>query len=111
VISEDQVEFYIRRAREVLWPNGVWAETAPPRSEQQKRETRAALESELRKLIPESVQAVIRVETVDDGVQTLLDSLSDQQVNKYLIYNLLEYLADQLDIVGDEVVASDASIK
>jgi hypothetical protein len=51
LLSEHRVAVYVRSAREVLWPAGVWADAAPQKTDDQRRLTRLALEAEMKKLL------------------------------------------------------------
>ncbi|XP_038052220.1 uncharacterized protein LOC119724958 [Patiria miniata] len=99
LLSEHWCAFFLAELREVLWPGGKLlsaSEGAGTRTETEKAATIKEVLTMLVESMPESFYKVIDRQDWQDGLQLLLDSLGDPQLNRHLMFTALDLLMDAL---------------
>ncbi|KAA8899916.1 hypothetical protein TRICI_006286 [Trichomonascus ciferrii] len=92
VRSDELVCTILRAARETMFPNN--GNMGPPRiipNEDEQRELYEKTRSKLNALFPERMKTHVYSNDTDSVVIDLLDVFSNKQINKSLVYNVLDY--------------------
>lgn len=92
VRNDELVCTILRTARETLFPNN--GSMGPPRvipNEIQQQELYEKARSRLNALFPERIKIHVYSSDIDSVVTDLLDVFSNKQINKNLVYNVLDY--------------------
>ncbi|XP_028826386.1 sorting nexin-19 [Denticeps clupeoides] len=88
---------YLRVLQEAVWPSGhLPTHPRPQRSEQQKKDTKEQSLHCLMKLLPDMVSDVLGSEKYRISWQTVLESLQDPHINRYLLYCMWDMLLEFL---------------
>ncbi|XP_062416993.1 sorting nexin-19 [Pungitius pungitius] len=88
---------YLQVIQESVWPGGALPTAPPPeRSRQQKDSTRQQALHCLMRLVPDLISDLLGSEKYKLCWQTALDSLQDPNVNRHLLYCLLDLLLEFL---------------
>ena len=100
LLSEKRVALYVRAARENLWPHDQWSEPVPDRPQEQQEETIREVRKEFLDLFPSSLVWLVSEETLCHGVDTLISVLRERQLNRHLIFNLMELIVSEVTQCG-----------
>ncbi|KAI9199452.1 PXA domain-containing protein [Polychytrium aggregatum] len=102
LVSENTIAEYFRLTRECLWPNGIWANSLPPRSAAEKLQTKRQLtEFAFDRLFPPLIVRVLGPALINERLRELIEMLQYKQINKQLIFILIDLI---LTHVATEVV-------
>ncbi|KAJ8377203.1 hypothetical protein AAFF_G00264980 [Aldrovandia affinis] len=92
--APEQVADYVKRFRDSFWPNGILAETPPRRDRNIRMRTRVAAKTNLLGIMPDELKHIIGAETMRLGVLRVFEMFQQQQLNRRLVYVLLEGLLE-----------------
>ncbi|XP_014677550.1 PREDICTED: sorting nexin-13-like, partial [Priapulus caudatus] len=92
----DQVARAVRAARDAFWTNGAPVEAAPPRDAAAKMRTRVIARARLLGSMPDELRALVGNETTKHGVERVFDIFQVRELNRRLVYTLLEGLLETL---------------
>ncbi|XP_035286822.1 sorting nexin-13-like isoform X1 [Anguilla anguilla] len=92
--SPEQVADYVKHFRDSFWPNGILAETPPLRDKNVRMRTRVAAKTKLLGVMPDELKHMVGAETARRGVLRVFDVFQHQQLNRRLVYVLLEGLLE-----------------
>ncbi|XP_056140325.1 sorting nexin-19a [Lampris incognitus] len=88
---------YLQVMQEAVWPEGILpAQSRPERSPAQIEETKEECLECLMQLVPEIITDMLGAEKYRLSLETMLDSLQDQHVNKHLVYCICDLLLEFL---------------
>ncbi|XP_031442360.1 sorting nexin-13 isoform X2 [Clupea harengus] len=88
--SPEQVADYVKKFRDSYWPNGILAENLPRRDKSIRMRTRVAAKTSLLGIMPDELKHIIGAETTRKGILRVFDMFQNQQMNRRLVYVLLE---------------------
>ncbi|CAG8454129.1 14634_t:CDS:2 [Ambispora leptoticha] len=89
--TEEQAVNAINQLTNSFWPNGIWADPAPARSEQEKLQTKEEAKKLLLKLVPDSLKQVMGSENSRIMVDGLVDGfLAEKEVVRGMGVSILE---------------------
>ncbi|CAL1535136.1 unnamed protein product [Lymnaea stagnalis] len=95
--SEPKVTHYLRLLRETVWPQGqLRSSSHPNKSKELRALTRSQAKRCLINFFPESIRLVIGRNDFEDMIDTFLNSIESEQLNRHLLYQILDYLMEQL---------------
>lgn len=108
--SEQMLLYYIRTFRDSMWPGGVLAPSAAPKTEAQKFKTRMAAKQKLLQNIPDTLKNLVGEDNARHGTIKVFEVLQNRTLNKHLFYNFLEIflleLCPELKKTHDSLVES-----
>ncbi|KAM3601279.1 uncharacterized protein V6R79_010186 [Siganus canaliculatus] len=88
---------YLQVLQEAVWPGGTLpAQPRPERSAAEREETKEQCLDCLTRLLPELITDMLGSEKYRLSLETMLESLQDQQINKHLIYCICDLLLEFL---------------
>ncbi|KHJ85492.1 PX domain protein [Oesophagostomum dentatum] len=90
--SEQQVTLYLTALRDSVWPDGQLAGDAMPRSPELKARARILAKSLMLSALPDELRLILGAETTYTGINTISSALQNKQLNRRLLYVLLERL-------------------
>lgn len=90
VFSESMIIYYISLFKNSMWPNGKLAESPPPKTDNQKLQTRLEAKEKFLNNMPDAVRTLLGEENGRRGAIKMFEVLQDTRLNKHLFYNLLE---------------------
>ncbi|KAE9416255.1 hypothetical protein Angca_003569 [Angiostrongylus cantonensis] len=90
--SEQQVTMYLTAIRDAVWPDGQLAGEIPPRSPEIRARARILAKSLMLSALPDELRLILGAETTYTGISTISNSLQNKQLNRRLLYVLLERL-------------------
>lgn len=82
--------------RQSLWPNGVKAETKPPRDPETKARTRVAAKVALLSCLSDELKHIIGSETTRLGLLRVFELFQRPVLNRRLLYVFLEGILENL---------------
>ncbi|KAJ8335132.1 hypothetical protein SKAU_G00407710 [Synaphobranchus kaupii] len=94
--SPEQVADYVKRFRDSFWPNGILAEVPPLRDKNIRMRTRVATKTNMLGVMPDELKHMVGAETGRRGVLRVFDVFQYQQLNRRLVYVLLEGLLESM---------------
>ncbi|KAI1902512.1 hypothetical protein AGOR_G00045520 [Albula goreensis] len=95
--APEQVADYVKRFRDSFWPNGILAETPPRRDKNIRMRTRLAAKTYLLGIMPVyELKHIIGAETTRRGTLRVFEMFQHQQLNRRLVYVLLEGLLETM---------------
>lgn len=99
IISEENIAGYLLTFRCSFWPNNHPCPKTPPRSVQEKKQSRHELEMSLLQHLSRMfiltlaiISPLIGTETANERIVLLLNTFQDQKINKHLIFILLDLI-------------------
>ena len=115
-VSPDAIAFWINYGIDTLWPDGVFFESAPPLTPENRKKAVDKSRELLHNGFPDQLRAVLGKDLTSDGLDVLHEMLQNRMVMKSLFYMLFDLLweeifpemkdvlsgADALDIDFDE---------
>ncbi|EYC11408.1 hypothetical protein Y032_0050g1899 [Ancylostoma ceylanicum] len=90
--SEQQVTMYLTALRDSVWPDGQLAGDTLPRSPELKARARILAKSLMLSSLPDELRLVLGAETTYTGINTISSALQNKQLNRRLLYVLIERL-------------------
>uniref|UniRef100_A0A7I4YNA0 Sorting nexin-13 n=1 Tax=Haemonchus contortus TaxID=6289 RepID=A0A7I4YNA0_HAECO len=90
--SEQQVTMYLTALRDSVWPDGQLAGDSPPRSLESRARARILAKSLMLSALPDELRLILGAETTYTGINTISNALQNKQLNRRLLYVLLERL-------------------
>ncbi|GFS08788.1 sorting nexin-19 [Elysia marginata] len=122
LVSQDQLAFYLLTLRETIWPQGqLWTDKSTPTTSTaassqdnkvacdghvvtQVEEKEGHVSSEVKakacraigSMFPDSVKLAIGKQEFEDLINVFLDSLQSEQLNRNLLYEMLDQLLEDL---------------
>ncbi|XP_033640388.1 sorting nexin-19-like [Asterias rubens] len=97
LFSEHWCAFYLSELRQLLWPDGkLLSASDVVRTEAEKASTKEEVLESFVDLMPDSFYTFVDKQDWKDGLQLLLDSLGDPQLNRHLVFTALDLLMDSL---------------
>ncbi|XP_022104543.1 sorting nexin-19-like [Acanthaster planci] len=99
LLSDQWCAFYMAELREALWPGGKLLsanEGTGTRTEAEKAATMKEVLTMLVDAMPDLFYTVVDKQDWQDGLQLLLDSLGDPQLNRHLLFTILDLMMDAL---------------
>ncbi|KAK5971431.1 Sorting NeXin, partial [Trichostrongylus colubriformis] len=90
--SEHQVTMYLTALRDSVWPDGQLAGDSPPRSLESRARARILAKSLMLSALPDELRLILGAETTYTGINTISNALQNKQLNRRLLYVLLERL-------------------
>ncbi|XP_072548327.1 sorting nexin-19 isoform X2 [Salminus brasiliensis] len=88
---------YLQVLQDAVWPGGCLpTQPRPPRTQQQKDETKQQCLQCLMKLVPDLLSDMLGSEKYKLSWQTVLDSIQDPAINRHLVYCVWELLIEFL---------------
>ncbi|XP_059174866.1 sorting nexin-25-like [Physella acuta] len=92
LVSEQMLIYYIQLLKDSMWPDGKMAEPQPPQTEEQKHFNRMLAKKKLLEGMPglDTIQTLVGDENGRRGIIKIFEALQDKNLNKHLLYNLLE---------------------
>ncbi|KAJ1373405.1 sorting nexin 13 [Parelaphostrongylus tenuis] len=90
--SEQQVIMYLTAIRDAVWPDGQLAGEILPRSLEIRARARLLAKSLMLSALPDELRIVLGAETTYTGINTISNALQNKQLNRRLLYVLLERL-------------------
>ncbi|KAK6021719.1 regulator of G protein signaling domain protein, partial [Ostertagia ostertagi] len=90
--SEQQVTMYLTALRDSVWPDGQLAGESPPRSIESRARARILAKSLMLSALPDELRLILGAETTYTGINTISNALQNKQLNRRLLYVLLERL-------------------
>ncbi|XP_020290233.1 sorting nexin-13-like isoform X2 [Pseudomyrmex gracilis] len=94
--SPSKVAGYLRLFKNSFWPNGVKAESKPPRDTEMKNRTRVAAKVALLSCLSDELKHIIGSETTRCGLLRVFELFQRPVLNRRLLYVLLEGIAETL---------------
>ncbi|XP_043913019.1 sorting nexin-25-like [Protopterus annectens] len=95
LFTESSFASYINFLQQILWPGGKPAASSPPRTEEEKIETKKKAEELLLKRIPTAVLKIL-FKNPKSKIRFVLSVFQDNEANKRLIYMLLFFLLGEI---------------
>eukprot|EP00940_MAST-03C_sp_MAST-3C-sp2_P002931 g2931.t1 len=92
IFSRESALYLVHRARNKLWPNGVWREPPPDYTDEEKAENRRLLMRTLPRAIPGTISSLLGQVTCDDACMKLWEFLQSPTLLKNFAYALLDLL-------------------
>ncbi|PIO66587.1 sorting nexin [Teladorsagia circumcincta] len=90
--SEQQVTMYLTALRDSVWPDGQLAGESPPRSIESRARARILAKSLMLSALPDELRLILGADTTYTGINTISNALQNKQLNRRLLYVLLERL-------------------
>ncbi|VDM80631.1 unnamed protein product, partial [Strongylus vulgaris] len=90
--SEQQVTMYLTAIRDSVWPDGQLVGDTFPRSPEVKARARILAKSLMLSSLPDELRLVLGADTTYTGINTISSALQIKQLNRRLLYVLLERL-------------------
>ncbi|KAK0043037.1 sorting nexin-25 [Biomphalaria pfeifferi] len=90
LVSEQMLIYYIQLFKDSMWPDGQPPSPAQPRSEQQKLDDRLQAKAKLLENMPDPLKTLLGEENGRRGMIKIFEVLQHKNLNKHLLYNLLE---------------------
>ncbi|KAL6259662.1 hypothetical protein P5V15_009578 [Pogonomyrmex californicus] len=94
--SPSKVAGYLRLFKNSFWPNGVKAESKPPRDMEMKNRTRVAAKIALLSCLSDELKHIIGSETTRRGLLRVFELFQRPVLNRRLLYVLLEGIVETL---------------
>ncbi|XP_012528442.2 sorting nexin-13 isoform X1 [Monomorium pharaonis] len=94
--SPSKVAGYLRLFKNSFWPNGVKAESKPPRDTEMKNRTRVAAKIALLSCLSDELKHIIGSETTRRGLLRVFELFQQPVLNRRLLYVLLEGIVETL---------------
>ncbi|KYM75577.1 Sorting nexin-13 [Atta colombica] len=94
--SPSKVAGYLRLFKNSFWPNGVKAESKPPRDTEMKNRTRVAAKIALLSCLSDELKHIIGSETTRRGLLRVFELFQRPVLNRRLLYVLLEGIVETL---------------
>ncbi|XP_014481549.1 PREDICTED: sorting nexin-13-like [Dinoponera quadriceps] len=94
--SPSKVAGYLRLFKNSFWPNGVKAESKPPRDTEMKNRTRVAAKVALLSCLSDELKHIIGSETTRRGLLRVFELFQRPVLNRRLLYVLLEGIVETL---------------
>uniref|UniRef100_A0A7S1GPC6 Sorting nexin C-terminal domain-containing protein n=1 Tax=Cyclophora tenuis TaxID=216820 RepID=A0A7S1GPC6_CYCTE len=91
-ISTDAVADWIKFGLDMLWPDGVWMQSAPPLTAEEQEELSQKAKDELPKAFPDQLKSVLGQEIVLGGLDILHEMLQNRLVLKSMLYMMFDML-------------------
>lgn len=83
--------YYLGLFKDSMWlPNGSLAPAPPPRTDDEKQETRKRCKLKLVRNIPDALTHLFGQQTSQQGVIKIFESFQDVRLNKQLFYSIFE---------------------
>lgn len=90
--SEQQVTMYLTALKDSVWPDGQLAGDSAPRSVESRARARILAKSLMLSALPDELRLILGAETTYTGINTISSALQNKQLNRRLLYVLLERL-------------------
>ena len=90
--ASDQAGYAVRAIKELLWPNGVWAEETQPYSKEEEARDRRLAHERLIEAIPTELATLLTNERCHFGAQKIFQMLQCPVMVKNLLYTHLDML-------------------
>ncbi|EZA62302.1 Sorting nexin-13 [Ooceraea biroi] len=94
--SPSKVAGYLRLFKNSFWPNGVKAESKPPRDTEMKNRTRVAAKIALLSCLSDELKHILGSETTRRGLLRVFELFQRPVLNRRLLYVLLEGIVETL---------------
>lgn len=91
-ISADAIADWIKFGLDLLWPDGMWMQGAPPLTAEERAALALNLKQELPKAFPDQLKSVLGQEIVMGGLDILHEMLQNRLVLKSMIYMMFDML-------------------
>ncbi|CAG5115635.1 unnamed protein product [Candidula unifasciata] len=96
LVSEQMLIYYTQTFKDSFWPDGDWAKPSPPRSDQQKLDNRIQAKTKLLENMPDTLKTLVGEDNGRRGMIKIFEVLQNKNLNKHLLYNLLEIILLEL---------------
>lgn len=96
IFCESMLIYYIQTFQESMWPNGVLAEPALPKTEEEKMKSRIEAKEKLLQNLPDAVKTLVGEDNARQGAIKLFEVLQDNRLNKQLFYGTIEMILQEL---------------
>lgn len=90
LVKEDMVAWYVSRFISTWWPGGELVMSWPPRSMEQREQTKKQAKSKLLAALPDAFMSMIGHENTRRGGVRLFDAFQSPLLNKHLMYTLFD---------------------
>ncbi|XP_072029008.1 uncharacterized protein [Amphiura filiformis] len=100
LVSEQWCAYYLTLIQDAIWPNGQLIDSTVARTDEEKEHMRKEALQCLIDILPGYLQQVIGQDKWKACMEVMLDSLQDPQLNRHLVYTLLDLL---LEAVATEI--------
>ncbi|XP_011499645.1 PREDICTED: sorting nexin-13-like [Ceratosolen solmsi marchali] len=94
--SPKNVATYLKIFKHSFWPNGVRADSKPPRDQETKSRTRVAAKVALLSCLSDELKHIIGSETTRRGLLRVFELFQRPMLNRRLLYVLLEGIVENL---------------
>ncbi|XP_076457272.1 uncharacterized protein LOC143291305 [Babylonia areolata] len=95
--SEERCLYYIRLLRETLWPSGkLFSARQGDKTPEERAATRALAKRFLLDFFPGSLTMALGADSLESGVDVILESLQYTQLNKHFLYSSIDMLLESL---------------
>mmetsp|Transcript_17104 Transcript_17104/g.32351 ORF Transcript_17104/g.32351 Transcript_17104/m.32351 type:complete len:2095 (-) Transcript_17104:231-6515(-) len=91
-LSSRSIASYVRYIKNLIWPNGVIFESAPPLTKQESIELSREARKILRHLFPDQLSAILGNEITENGIELLHEMLNNRLVLKSIFYMMADTL-------------------
>ncbi|XP_012936489.1 sorting nexin-25 [Aplysia californica] len=96
LVSEQMLIYYTQTFKDSLWPDGEWAPSAAARNDAQQQEDRMRAKTKLLENMPDILRTMVGEDNGRRGIIKIFEVLQNKNLNKHLLYNLLELLLTEL---------------
>ncbi|KAG1651280.1 Sorting nexin-25 [Nymphon striatum] len=90
MLSESMLMYYLNTFKDSMWPEGKMAPAWPIRSDLEKQQTRMQAKSQFLNSIPGFLVNLVGQQNAKQGAIKVFETLQDKQLNKQLLYNIIE---------------------
>uniref|UniRef100_T1INF6 Sorting nexin-25 n=1 Tax=Strigamia maritima TaxID=126957 RepID=T1INF6_STRMM len=90
IFSESMIIYYLHLFRDSMWPNGILAKEAAPRTKDQKISSQYQARQLFIASVPEVLSSLVGQQNARKGALKVFESLQDERLNKQLLYEVLE---------------------
>ena len=95
-VNEASISGVLKYVRELLWPQGEWAESVPPMTDDEKERIYGEAFGKIHSIIPEVVTNVLGEPLAKDGVNIVFEMVQNEVVLKSFVYMLVDLILLEL---------------
>ncbi|XP_050417807.2 sorting nexin-25 isoform X2 [Patella vulgata] len=90
VFSESMIIYYIQLFKDSMWTDGKLADSAPPRTDEEKMATRVAAKEKFLANVPDALKNLVGEDNAKHGTIKMFEVMQDVRLNKQIFYSLLQ---------------------